>query len=81
MITLYKIDCMQDVPNYDNDPTTYYQKVVDTYYVWVPTDEEEQFHEYYADPDYVVKEMMKVPSVRDIELIEIACNEINERER
>lgn len=80
MFTLYRIDYMQEVPNYDDDPTTYYREATDTYYVWVPTEEEEQFHEYYADPDYTVKKMMEAQSVRDIELIEIACNEINERD-
>lgn len=79
MITLYKIDCMRDVPNYDNDPTIY-REAIDTYYIWVPTEEEEQFQEYYADPDYVVKKMMEVQSDHDIELIEVACNEINLRD-
>lgn len=81
MITLYKIDCMQEVSNYDNDPTTYYQKVVDTYYIWVPIDEEEQFKEYYADPNYVVTKLVEDQSDHDIKLIEIACNEINGRLR
>lgn len=80
MITLYKIDYMQEVPNYDDDSTTYYQEAVDTYYIWVPTEEEDQFQAYYADPDYVVKKMIEVQSDRDIELIEIACNEINGRD-
>lgn len=80
MITLYKIDYMQEVSNYDNDPTTYYREATDTYYIWVPTDEEDQFHEYYADPNYVVRKMMEAQSDRDIELIEIACSEINGRD-
>lgn len=79
MITLYRIDYMQEVSNYDNDPTIY-REAIDTCYIWVPTEEEEQFQEYYADPDYVVRKMMEVQSVRDIELIEIACNEINGRD-
>lgn len=80
MNTLYRIDYMQEAPNYDDDPTTYHQRPLDTYYIWVPTEEEEQFQEYYADPDYTVTKMMEVPSDRDIELIEIACNEINGRD-
>lgn len=80
MITLYKIDCMQEVSNYDDDLTTYYQEAVDTYYIWVSTEEEDQFQAYYADPDYVVTKMMEAQSDRDIELIEVACNEIGLRD-